>query len=319
MRTLVCQNVLNNLKAGDIILIPSNGQLNSKGHLVMGKGFALDVKNKFPAAPEIAGKLVKQNGNKVQYIGMYNLNNEFVHLMLFPTKDHWRNPSSLEIIERSCQELMTDYGGILNKTNRVYLPAPGCGAGGLNWADVEPVLDRYFTDVSIDCTGLIIVSNKNIFNRKGRLCVTSIGKLRDVDMSMYPDKRLFIVRKPTKSSEHAVEKYRLQHVPQLSPSAQLFSRYYKWKDGNFTEEEKNFLLMNGHFGKSDSWWYLYTSEFIKEMQNRSDLIKCMKRTLELLNNGVNVLMVCFCPNPMRCHRGIIGAIVQQRGYTVEFM
>ncbi len=63
------------------------------------------------------------------------------------TKDHWRDPSKIEWVEQSLQSLADQlrHRGIKS----VAVPALGCGLGGLDWADVKPLIEQYLGD--LDC------------------------------------------------------------------------------------------------------------------------------------------------------------------------
>jgi uncharacterized protein YeaO (DUF488 family) len=149
---------------------------------------------------------------------------------------------------------------------------------------------------------------------KGHLQLVSLSHLKDIDLSLYP-KRLFIVRSMSKVTPEALHKHGLVHVPQLSPSSALFSDYInRWLKGDFTAEERSIISK----GSTNSWWDVYTQRFVVEMQSRNDMRKCLQRIEDLLNQGVNVLLVCYCTNPFRCHRGILGYYFMQRGFQVNF-
>lgn len=118
-------------------------------------------------------------------------------------------------------------------------------------------------------------------------------------------------------------------VPQLSPSERLFKQtMYKWKKLNFTKEEINFLRK----GKTGTWFDLYEIAFLKEMgfyndfndldyikktNKRNDLVKAYERIKEHLDNGKNIIAICYCENFNRCHRYIIGNELIKEGYKVE--
>lgn len=64
------------------------------------------------------------------------------HVVLFPTKNHWRHDSRLEWIEQGLDDMMKLFdvqaGGL--EANTIAVPALGCGEGGLSWTDVEPLI-----------------------------------------------------------------------------------------------------------------------------------------------------------------------------------
>lgn len=123
-------------------VITTNGIVNSVGKAVMGKGIALQARhpNRYPNVDVILGKLIKAHGNHV-----YFLND---NLLSFPTKHHWREKSDIELIRRSAIELSVLLGPKLSWDDRVLLPPPGCGSGGLIWKDVKkviaPILDDHY-------------------------------------------------------------------------------------------------------------------------------------------------------------------------------
>lgn len=65
----------------------------------------------------------------------------------FPTKGHWRERSSLQDIERGLQYLLAHYRHW--QIESLAVPALGCGAGRLLWADVKPLLVRYLSQMDI--------------------------------------------------------------------------------------------------------------------------------------------------------------------------
>lgn len=109
------------------VLVPTNGMVRKDGRAVMGRGFAASVKNRVKDSDLILGKLITLYGSKVQWIVQ--------NLYAFPTKDDWKNPSTMDIILRSCKELRAIAEG---RPGKWYLPLPGCGAGDLDFKVVLP-------------------------------------------------------------------------------------------------------------------------------------------------------------------------------------
>ena len=119
-----------------IIVITTNGALNSRGECVMGRGTAAQAKKRYPDLPLRVGKMIKSHGNHVYIFQMDTDQGEM--LITFPVKHHWAERADHELITRSVEELRV----LANKThaNKIFLPRPGCGNGGLTWDTVEPIL-----------------------------------------------------------------------------------------------------------------------------------------------------------------------------------
>jgi O-acetyl-ADP-ribose deacetylase (regulator of RNase III) len=73
-----------------------------------------------------------------------------VWVINFPTKDHWRNPSKLEYIEKGLADLKQCVRSI--GLTSVAIPALGCGLGELDWPSVKArihLLDAAIPEVLI--------------------------------------------------------------------------------------------------------------------------------------------------------------------------
>lgn len=122
---------LHNQQNDAYLCILTNETLRSYGELVMGKGIAGEAALFYPDLPIRLGKIVRESGSQVYVFPDYRL-------ISFPTKKYWRDPSDLDLIQRSAEQLV-DAINIFDLKN-VVLPAPGIGFGGLQWKDVKPRL-----------------------------------------------------------------------------------------------------------------------------------------------------------------------------------
>lgn len=127
---------------GAIIVITTNGSLTRDGRAVLGRGVARQAALRFPGLAEKLGRLLAEQGRHVFDLGS--------GIVSFPVEETaWSQPD-LRIIARSAEELrqLADRSG----WQRVVVPRPGCGGGGLAWKDVQPLLapwlDERFTVIS---------------------------------------------------------------------------------------------------------------------------------------------------------------------------
>jgi hypothetical protein len=119
---------------GAVVAITTSGTLTKNGKAVMLRGCARQARDRFPDLPQILGEQLLNHGRHVFDLGR--------RIVSFPVEvDSYRNPE-LGIIEASCRELveLADYKG----WQKIVVPRPGCGGGGLEWPVVKPVLERYF-------------------------------------------------------------------------------------------------------------------------------------------------------------------------------
>lgn len=113
---------------------------------VMGKGLALAFKQRYP---EMFSKYRTACEKNQLTIGKLMLFYEADHwLLLFPTKENWRNPSKLEYIEKGLIKFVNTYAD--KHITSIAFPRLGCGNGELSWDDVKPLMEKYLRPLPID-------------------------------------------------------------------------------------------------------------------------------------------------------------------------
>jgi hypothetical protein len=119
-----------------IIAITTNGQISRKGEAVFGHGCARQAGERFPDLGRRLGARLAAQGNHVAYLGD--------GIVSFPVEHTPFETPDPRLIARSAREL-TSLADVMG-WNRVVVPRPGCGGGGLEWKDVKPLLERYLDD-----------------------------------------------------------------------------------------------------------------------------------------------------------------------------
>jgi len=117
----------------DAVCITTNGSLvDGRRRGVMGRGCAKQAADRYAAdhqinLPYVLGRHLKKYGNHTGVL----LPPPPYTLVMIPVKHEWSEPADVELIRRSLAELvvLTDTLG----WDRVVLPRPGCGSGGLDW------------------------------------------------------------------------------------------------------------------------------------------------------------------------------------------
>jgi O-acetyl-ADP-ribose deacetylase (regulator of RNase III) len=71
----------------------------------------------------------------------------FRPVVYFPTKDDWRNPSTLEYINTGLESFVKSVG--LWKVESCAFPPLGCGLGGLDWKTVKPIMQKYLENLGM--------------------------------------------------------------------------------------------------------------------------------------------------------------------------
>lgn len=111
---------------------------------VMGKGIALQFKNKWPANYAAYRNACDQKKIRPGYMFIYDsgglVKPNFI--INFPTKDHWREASKIAYIRDGLVDLIKQIQQY--KITSIAIPPLGCGNGGLDWEVVRPMIEEAF-------------------------------------------------------------------------------------------------------------------------------------------------------------------------------
>ena len=109
----------------------------------MGAGVAKAFANMYPALPRALAENLRIYGNVTNFLPTPQ--NQKAQILSLPTKNHWKDPSDIQLIIKSLKRLVE----ITNekKYKYVMLVRPGCSNGQLSWyRDVKPICDELLDD-----------------------------------------------------------------------------------------------------------------------------------------------------------------------------
>jgi hypothetical protein len=127
----------------DIFMITTNPVRRKDGAVVMGRGIALEAKERFPRLPFAFGEVldgpaVDEAHFSVGFIDHFG--EQGTPVWYFMVKNHWRNPASLSIIEDSVDAIRYIYHNFEGR--RVDLNFPGIGNGHLDRESVLRIIQQ---------------------------------------------------------------------------------------------------------------------------------------------------------------------------------
>ena len=131
---------------------------------IMGKGLASRAKYQFPDVYVHYQDFCRQKKLRMGTPFLYKREENFERVLsedtrsfvtengsrwflLFPTKNHWKEDSPVDGIEKGLQWLLSNYKDL--KIASIALPSLGCGLGGLDWKDVGPLMCKYLAQMDI--------------------------------------------------------------------------------------------------------------------------------------------------------------------------
>lgn len=110
---------------------------------IMGKGLALKFKQVYPE--NFLQYQVACRAGEVRPGAMFITTTALTnprYIINFPTKRHWKEKSYLQDIETGLVVLVAEVKKL--EIQSIAIPALGCGLGGLNWKEVEPLVINAF-------------------------------------------------------------------------------------------------------------------------------------------------------------------------------
>ncbi|HIP14589.1 MAG TPA: Appr-1-p processing protein [Sulfurimonas autotrophica] len=137
-------------KNGDIFSEDVDAIVNTVNCVgVMGRGLALQYKNKFPQNFKEYAQSCKRGEvipGKMFVFQTGQLTNP-KYIINFPTKRHWKGKSKIEDIENGLDDLRK----IMDKYNikSIAIPPLGSGLGGLDWRSVKSIVANKLSNVNV--------------------------------------------------------------------------------------------------------------------------------------------------------------------------
>jgi O-acetyl-ADP-ribose deacetylase (regulator of RNase III) len=142
MVLLTREAVMVRFERGDILAADAEALVNTVNCVgVMGRGIALQFKNRFPANFKAYAAACKRD--EVRPGEMFVFDTRELswprYVINFPTKRHWRGKSRIEDIRAGLDALVEEIR--VRGIRSVAIPPLGSGLGGLEWNDVRPLIE----------------------------------------------------------------------------------------------------------------------------------------------------------------------------------
>lgn len=151
------ENLWQNPGYPGMIIVTTNGYITRGGYLTMGRGAALEAKNRIKGIEYECAKILTMNAefdamSKTYEYGFMPIRPQYnddkkIGFGIFQVKHHWNHKANLDLIERSADSL--------TKMAKMYpdvsfrMNYPGIGNGKLSTSDVQPILTRIPDNVTI--------------------------------------------------------------------------------------------------------------------------------------------------------------------------
>lgn len=135
------------VKQNCVFLFTANSVVKKDNTLVMGAGSAKDFKLAYPKAPKYFGGVIKD----FPTVSVHLVKRDDGLVGSFKTKNHWKEPSTLDIIKASVK--MLKLHAATHPEWSIHIPFPGIGFGGLAVEDVLPLLEELPDNVFVFLMG----------------------------------------------------------------------------------------------------------------------------------------------------------------------
>lgn len=114
---------------------------------IMGKGIALQFKNKWPNNYRAYVSACKSNEMHIGRMFVFDSGGLVKpnYIINFPTKDHWRGRSRIEYVQDGLVDLILNIKRLGIRS--IAIPPLGCGNGGLNWSEVQTLIEAAFSEL----------------------------------------------------------------------------------------------------------------------------------------------------------------------------
>lgn len=142
---------------GDILRSDAEAIVNPVNCVgVMGKGLALQFRNRFPDNYDEYRKVCDLNLLKPATMFVFDLGRltNPQYIVNFPTKIHWLDRSRIEYIESGLKSLVEEIKRL--DIRSIAVPPLGCGLGGLKWRPVRMLIKSMLNSDTLPNTTVFV-------------------------------------------------------------------------------------------------------------------------------------------------------------------
>lgn len=235
---------------------------------VMGKGLALEFKNRYPEMFKKYKSFCDNGVFKPGVLWIYKAD-DGKWILNFPTKIDWKNPSKIEYIEEGLKkfvEIWEDKG-----ITSIAFPLLGCKNGGLDPDDVIPLMKKYLKQ----CEGLDVTIYDDRKDEEDEVVVEILTAKKELTEDVTP-KEIVVESKPLVDEEPPKP---TDEVEEKKPSIEIIE-----EDENSKEEVKE-GIRNITQEKIDNEIISEEQEILKEIVEERKAIN--NEVDKILNEFVN--------------------------------
>jgi O-acetyl-ADP-ribose deacetylase (regulator of RNase III) len=133
---------------GDILKAEVQALVNTVNTVgIMGKGIALQFKKAFPEMFRDYERACARGEVETGKMHVFDRGSLFNprYVINFPTKKHWKSNSKIADIQSGLQDLIHQIKAL--GITSIAVPPLGCGHGGLDWSEVQPLIIEAFATI----------------------------------------------------------------------------------------------------------------------------------------------------------------------------
>ena len=195
---------------------------------VMGAGIALEFKLRFPEMYKDYKKKCDKNLVRIGRPYIYSHSDD-LWILNFPTKKHWKNKSKIDWIEAGLKYFSKNYSDV--KMESVAFPKLGTNNGGLDWDEVNGLMEQYLSDLNIEI--YICLNEKNKAEGIEKEMIDLINESNNEDLI----KKVGLNAKQAKTIIYHKPIRRFWHINKLNGIGKksyekIFRYYYQLVKGN---------------------------------------------------------------------------------------
>jgi O-acetyl-ADP-ribose deacetylase (regulator of RNase III) len=226
----------------------------------MGKGIALQFKQAFPENFKQYKKACDAKEVKPGRMFTTSTGKLFPkYIINFPTKNHWKGKSKIEDVQSGLKALVQEVKQLGIKA--IAIPPLGCGNGGLDWAQVKPIIVNAFNELSdvrvviFEPAGAPIADKIKVATDKPDMTLSRALLIRLLELYQIPGYTLtkIEIQKLAYFLQEAGEQLKLRYVKhQFGPYADNLNHVLQRLEGHFirgygdrTQRSQMYVLPEG--------------------------------------------------------------------------